>query len=63
MKHYKWEIEYNKILSKYNLSKYYQHGDLLWKLHDKSVQVIGKTNKNNKLQLIKNKYFHFSLFK
>lgn len=63
MKHYKWETEHSKILFKYNLLKYYQHGDILWKLHDKSVEVIGKISKSNRLQLMKNKYIHFSLFK
>lgn len=42
MKNYKWKTEYSKILFKYNLSKYYQHGDILWKLHDKSIEPIGK---------------------
>lgn len=42
LKNYKWETEHSQILSKYNLSKYYQHGDSLWKLHDKSIEAIGK---------------------
>ncbi|XP_018315478.1 tectonic-3 [Mycetomoellerius zeteki] len=37
---YKWETRHSKISLKYNLSKYYQHGDVLWKLHDKSVEEI-----------------------
>ncbi|XP_018377352.1 PREDICTED: tectonic-3-like [Trachymyrmex cornetzi] len=40
MNNYKWEVRHSKILLKYNLSKYYQHGDILWKLHDKSVEKI-----------------------
>ncbi|XP_071647989.1 tectonic-3 isoform X4 [Temnothorax longispinosus] len=40
MENYKWKTEYSKILSNYNLSKYYQHGEILWKLHDKSVEAI-----------------------
>ncbi|XP_011698828.1 PREDICTED: tectonic-3-like [Wasmannia auropunctata] len=40
MKNYKWKTKHSKILSKYNLSKYYQYGDVLWKLHDKSVETI-----------------------
>lgn len=49
MKNYKWETEYKKTFSKYNLSKYYQYGDVLWKLHDKSVEAIGK----NKIIIVK----------
>ncbi|XP_028046293.1 tectonic-1 [Monomorium pharaonis] len=40
IKNYKWKMEYNKISPKYNSSKYYQYGDILWKLHDKSVETI-----------------------
>ncbi|XP_018356047.1 PREDICTED: tectonic-3-like [Trachymyrmex septentrionalis] len=40
MNNYKWEIRHSKTLFKYNLSKYYQHGDILWKLHDKSIEEI-----------------------
>ncbi|XP_070154293.1 tectonic-1-like [Polyergus mexicanus] len=37
---YKWKIEVSTGLPKYNLSKYYQHGDILWKLHNKSIESI-----------------------
>ncbi|KAL0101797.1 hypothetical protein PUN28_019144 [Cardiocondyla obscurior] len=40
IKNYKWKMEYNTILPEYNLSRYYQHGDVLWKLHDKSIGTI-----------------------
>jgi len=49
MKNYKWKTEYKKIFSKYNSSKYYQYGDLLWKLHDKSVEAIGE----NEIMIVK----------
>jgi len=49
MKNYKWETKHRKILSNNNLSKYYQHGDILWKLHNKSVEPIGKYFLNKKL--------------
>lgn len=39
-KKYKWKMEDSTILPKYNLSKYYQHGDILWKLHNKSIESI-----------------------
>ncbi|KMQ88675.1 b9 domain-containing protein, partial [Lasius niger] len=41
-KRYKWEIveEDSRGLPKYNLSKYYQHGDILWKVHNKSIEPI-----------------------
>lgn len=42
MKKYTWKVENGKATLKYNLSKYYQHGDILWKLHDKSIEPIGK---------------------
>ncbi|XP_039307055.1 tectonic-3 isoform X2 [Solenopsis invicta] len=39
-KSYKWEAEHSKILSKFKSSKYYQYGDVIWKLYDKSVEAI-----------------------
>lgn len=45
MKKYKWRIESGEISPKYNLSKYYQHGDLLWKLSNRSIESIGKITK------------------
>lgn len=41
-KKYKWKIRSDEVLPKYNLSKYYQHGDILWKLYDKSIETTGK---------------------
>ncbi|XP_072764156.1 tectonic-3 isoform X2 [Anoplolepis gracilipes] len=39
-KKYKWKLKDNIGLPKYNLSKSYQHGDILWKLHNKSIETI-----------------------
>ncbi|KAL6252232.1 hypothetical protein P5V15_000011 [Pogonomyrmex californicus] len=40
MKNYKWNMKHRKVLPKFNFFKYYQHGDTLLKLHDKSVGTI-----------------------
>lgn len=42
MKKYKWRTKSDEISPKYNLSKYYQHEDFLWKLNNKSIESIGK---------------------
>lgn len=41
-KKYKWKMEDSTGLPKYNLSKSYQHGDILWKLHNTSIEPIGR---------------------
>jgi len=56
MNNYKWDIRHSKTLIKYNLSKHYQHGDILWKLHDKSIEEIGKYLINKNLQFLIRRY-------
>ncbi|XP_014477898.1 PREDICTED: tectonic-1-like [Dinoponera quadriceps] len=38
MERYKWNLKNAKTLLKYNLTKYYQHGDILWKLHNNFIE-------------------------
>jgi hypothetical protein len=44
MKKYTWKVGNDKVMVKYNLSKRYQHGDILWKLHENSIEAIGNKN-------------------
>jgi len=52
MKRQTWKIGNDKVMLKYNLSKRYQHGDILWKLHENSIEAIGN----------KSLFFNFILF-
>ncbi|EZA61840.1 B9 domain-containing protein [Ooceraea biroi] len=40
MRRYTWKVEHGKVMPKYNLSKHYQHGDVLWKLHESSIEAV-----------------------
>lgn len=41
MMKYKWGFKNDKTIPKYNLSKHYQHGDILWKLNNESIEPTG----------------------